>query len=172
MTDTEFRNVLLFVLQERSFPDSVCHGLKHWNNVYLNARFLAEKEGVNPLIPSLFAICHDFQRLSDGADLQHGPRAATRIKAEGGGIFSFLSEEELGDLVYACQTHTGGRKAPKQRIALCWDADRLDIGRVGIVPQTRFFHSQTARQMVERQDYSELDAYKKTQKTLGQWLYG
>jgi len=26
--------------------------------------------------------------------------------------------------------------------------------------------------MVERQDYSELDAYKKTQKTLGQWLYG
>ena len=37
------------------------------------------------------------------------------------------------------------------------DADRLDIRRVGIVPEEQFFYTDEARDMVSNQDYSPID---------------
>ena len=34
----------------------------------------------------------------------------------------------------ACQGHTHERTHPDVTIQTCWDADRLDLGRVGITP--------------------------------------
>ena len=93
-----------------------------------------------------FAISHDFQRRTDSIDPQHGPRAAKKLKANPK-LCDALTEEQLNDLVYACQTHTGGRKAPNMVVGICWDADRLDIGRVGIMPDPQYLTSETAKEI-------------------------
>ena len=45
-----------------------------------------------------------------------------------------ISDEKF-DLPYqACAGHTDGDTDAQITIQTCWDADRLDLGRVGIVP--------------------------------------
>jgi len=41
------------------------------------------------------------------------------------------------DLLYeACRLHTDGHTDGAPTLQACWDADRLDLGRVGITPQS------------------------------------
>ena len=37
-------------------------------------------------------------------------------------------------LVLACQTHTDGTISSEATVGVCFDVDRLDLGRVGIEP--------------------------------------
>ena len=45
----------------------------------------------------------------------------------------------------ACRYHSVGRIDRDVTIQTCWDADRLDLGRVGTVPRTAFLGSDLAR---------------------------
>ena len=44
------------------------------------------------------------------------------------------AESGLDQLVYACQYHSDGLTEADTTVQTCWDADRLDLGRVGIKP--------------------------------------
>lgn len=58
------------------------------------------------------------------------------------------SDFELGDpflQLNAKHDHAFGETCSDPTIALCWDADRLDIGRVGIAPDPIYFSTETAR---------------------------
>ena len=68
-----------------------------------------------------------------------------------------LSEEDLRILYRACAGHTGGVNPSCDTIACCWDADRLDIRRVGADLKLKFFNTEEARRMVKKQDYSAID---------------
>ena len=37
-------------------------------------------------------------------------------------------------LGYAIRHHTGGKVSEDPTIGACWDSERLDLGRVGIIP--------------------------------------
>ena len=63
--------------------------------------------------------------------------------------------EELSNQLSA--GHTGGRNPSCDTIACCWDADRLDIRRVGAKPNLQWFNTDAAREMVTNQDYSPID---------------
>ena len=52
------------------------HGLSHWLRVRGNGLRLAELTGADPDVVELFAFLHDSKRFSDGADPEHGRRAA------------------------------------------------------------------------------------------------
>ena len=107
--DPVFRTLLAYTYRHFSFTDSIVHGLPHWQNVWHNALYLSEKEGVDSLVPQLFAISHDFQRRNDAIDPQHGLRAAEKL--QGNPILEdALTTEQFWNLRYACQTHTGGKK--------------------------------------------------------------
>jgi uncharacterized protein len=51
------------------------------------------------------------------------------------GTSLLLSPAELELLALACEGHSRGDLHHDVTIATCWDADRLDLGRVGIRPQ-------------------------------------
>ena len=61
------------------------------------------------------------------------------------GTFFALEPDRLALLEYAIRHHTGGRTSDDPTIGTCWDADRLDIGRVGIIPHQRYMSTKPGR---------------------------
>lgn len=113
-------------------PDGV-HGPSHWARVLANGRRLAKATGANLDVVELFAVFHDSCRENDYRDPEHGPRAANLAYRMRGEWFE-LSDPDMGLLYYACSHHTGGGPEADITVQTCWDADRLDLGRVGIRP--------------------------------------
>ncbi len=107
------------------------HGVSHWARVRLNGVLLAQRTGARTDVVELFAFLHDSQRRHDGRDPDHGKRAATYVRALQGEVID-LDREGLEMLTYACAKHSDGHTEADVTVQTCWDADRLDLGRVGI----------------------------------------
>lgn len=130
----------LFPLGELSI-----HGPSHWRRVEKFAiRIAAHTEGADLTVCRLFAIYHDSCRLNEGLDYEHGPLAAEMLKSRFLNLttaFAFdASRFEL--LLYAIAHHTTGETSPDPTIGACWDADRLDLGRVGTQPHPRYMSTE------------------------------
>ncbi|MCP4581303.1 MAG: hypothetical protein GY839_06770 [candidate division Zixibacteria bacterium] len=108
-----------------------CHGILHWLRVRRNGLALCEKMNGNSKIAELFSVIHDCKRMDNGEDILHGKRASSFIGNTSGMIDSILSPNEIQILKYACEYHTTEDKSDNPDIQICWDADRLDLGRVG-----------------------------------------
>ena len=112
------------------------HGVAHWSRVWSNGRRLAQLEGSPEIdlgVVELFAWLHDSCRLNDEHDPDHGPRAA-ELACELRGAFFELSDERFELLRQACRGHTRGLVQAHPTVMVCWDSDRLDLGRVGLRP--------------------------------------
>jgi uncharacterized protein len=114
-------------------PDGI-HGVAHWARVLENGRRLAGATAARLGVVELFAVLHDSRRESEGRDLDHGRRAAAFVRAERGRLFD-LEDGDLELLVEACAGHVDGLVVGDATVGTCWDADRLDLGRVGIAPR-------------------------------------
>ena len=110
-----------------------CHGIDHWDRVYANGQLLITRK-VKSLVVGLFAYLHDFCRENDGEDLQHGPRAAAFIDTIRDTLLVDISDEDIHLLKEACRLHTVADRTGNPTIDACFDADRLDLRRVGITP--------------------------------------
>ncbi|MDF1798749.1 MAG: hypothetical protein P1V81_06200 [Planctomycetota bacterium] len=113
------------------------HGVAHWARVAANGRRLAGTTGADLGVVELFAWLHDSCRHDDGRDPDHGPRAVDFARELRGEFFD-LEEARFELLAAACELHTRGQTEAEVTIATCWDADRLDLGRVGTVPDPRY----------------------------------
>jgi len=120
------------------------HGASHWARVHTNGLRLAEQTDANPTVVALFALLHDSKRLNDGRDPKHGARAAEFAVSLQGSLLT-LSEAELEMLQFACEYHTDGLTEAEITVQTCWDADRLDLGRIGIRPDPRYLCTPAAR---------------------------
>ncbi len=110
------------------------HGAGHWARVAFHGRRIAGELGVPSRVPRLFALLHDSQRCHEGRDRDHGPRAAKFVRQlQEEGLLD-LTQEDLDLLVMACEGHSEGMCEAPLMVQVCWDADRLDLGRVGIRP--------------------------------------
>lgn len=144
------------VLQDTSVKYSSVHGPEHWARVERNGLYVAEKTGANKMIVQLFAVFHDCMRLNDSIDPGHGRRGAeyaTQIKDE----LIDIRQDDFDKFYYACEWHTDKVTADDITIAACWDADRLDIGRVGFILDVRFMNSKPAQEIADRDDLSPLN---------------
>lgn len=120
------------------------HGGSHWARVMHHGLHLASVTEADPLVVRLFAVFHDSQRRDEDEDPGHGARAASLVRklhSEGG---LGLDETRALWLIQACEGHSGGGIAVNPTIAACWDADRLDLGRVGIRPDPRYLCTSAA----------------------------
>ncbi|KIQ96264.1 hypothetical protein [Lysobacter sp. A03] len=113
------------------------HGFPHWARVYRHGLYVGRAVGADLRVVELFAFLHDSQRENEYTDPEHGSRAAhyacwLRSK----GRFE-LDAPALDLLVAACQGHSDGHQLADPTVMACWDADRLDLGRVGIRPDPR-----------------------------------
>lgn len=109
------------------------HGLSHWERVRENGLRLAEKLGADSVVAEYFAYLHDSQRLNDGWDPEHGRRAAQFVADLPQSLLP-ISTERLKTLQYACTYHSDGLITAGLNVQVCWDSDRLDLGRIGIQP--------------------------------------
>ncbi len=136
--------ILRAVLDEYALPWDGYHGVAHWARVLENGLRLAEETGANVQVVSLFALLHDSRRFNESTDPDHGPRAAEFAGTLRGRFFD-LPDPEFQLLYRACSGHTHERAHPNITIQTCWDADRLDLGRVGIIPHPNYLGTEIAR---------------------------
>lgn len=144
---------------------STIHGPSHWRAVGAVAAELAgafargAADGdphPDPELLLLFALLHDAMREDDGRDLEHGPRAAIlleRLRADGTLTLTDVRAEILTETLH---DHTNGTLSADPTIGTCWDADRLLIGRVGIVPDPRFCSTPEGRRRAVAGDLPDL----------------
>jgi uncharacterized protein len=126
------------------------HGPKHWHRVEKNAiRMAARTDGADLTVCRLFAIYHDSCRINDGSDHEHGPRAAAMLKEYFKNISTMFSFDatRLELLIHAVEHHTTGGISDNPTIGACWDADRLDLGRVGITPSSHLMSTAFGKEL-------------------------
>jgi uncharacterized protein len=136
--------ILDAILEEYDLPWDGDHGIVHWARVYENGVRLAAESGADVDVVRLFAILHDCRRVNEYTDPDHGPRAAEYARELRGLLFD-LPDPAFRLLHRACAGHTHERTHPDVTIRTCWDADRLDLGRVGITPDPSLLCTDPAR---------------------------
>lgn len=124
------------------------HGISHWARVKDNGMRLCEEyPDADKDVVELFAWLHDIERMNDGTDPEHGPRSAVLIVEELLGNYFTLEEQQAEDLIIAIRDHSKGQTDGTITVQICWDADRLDLGRFGTLPNPEFLctdHAKTA----------------------------
>ena len=127
------KQLVEFARQEFSLDWDGIHGAPHWSRVRRNGLILSEQTGANRRVVEYFAFIHDLGRLNDNHDPEHGYRAALIAEKIAGDLIA-VDAVELDLLMEACQGHSDGHLEADVTVMTCWDADRLDLGRVGIRP--------------------------------------
>ncbi len=138
-------HVVEAVFSRSTGKHSRIHGPEHWKRVAAAGAALAgDAPGADLLVVLLFALFHDAMRLGDGRDPSHGSRAANlaRELLEDGRV---LSAERLSVLALACERHDDGGVSGDPTIGTCWDADRLNLWRVGVEPDPTLLSTAAAR---------------------------
>ena len=120
------------------------HGFDHWMRVLHNGRLLANAENANLKVVELFCLLHDTRRLNEDEDPLHGQRAANYAQTLRGVWFD-VSGDEMDLLTEALSYHSDGYTVGDITVKVCWDADRLDLGRVGIRPAPERLCTDTAK---------------------------
>jgi uncharacterized protein len=129
-------------------PDSI-HGPAHWRRVERNGLKLAAHTGADVSVIRLFAIFHDCRRENDLTDIGHGARGA-EFATTFRHMLHTLTDESFERLHVACALHTDDLRHSDPTIGTCWDADRLDLTRVGVLPDPRFMSTDFGRKEAKR----------------------
>jgi uncharacterized protein len=139
------RSLVDAVLERSTGKDSSIHGESHWQRVAAaGLALLPETAGANPALVFLFALFHDSMRLNDNYDPLHGSRGAALARELRGEAFD-IDDPEMELLGFACEEHTNGGVDSDPTVGVCWDADRLNLWRVGRRPDPRLLSTQAAK---------------------------
>jgi uncharacterized protein len=138
------RELIQTILERYTLPWEGTHGVPHWARVLENGRRLSETTGARRDIVELFAVFHDSQRINEGIDDGHGRRGAELARGLRGVAYD-LGDEAFTLLIQACDLHTEGYLDGDVTLRTCWDADRLDLARVGITPRVEKLCTDGAR---------------------------
>ena len=128
-------------VENMKLPPMGIHGVFHWMAVYRNALLMDPSPEHDHYYWS-FAVLHDCCRDDDGADAEHGYRASRVIDSY--------------DMQHAIRLHshvTDDKMAPRW-VRICWDADALDIVRLGIKIDPSRLRTDEARLLWEERNES------------------
>jgi uncharacterized protein len=151
MVNEELINLLK---KESLLFDSPIHGFYHWQTVERNGLYLSQFSGADSKVVVYFAYFHDCMRENENTDPKHGPRGAEFAKLHQNILG--LTNSQLDKLCLACSSHTYGHQSNCPTITTCWDADRLDIGRVGVIPNSKYLFNAEAKRISDQGDRKSL----------------
>jgi uncharacterized protein len=114
-----------------------------------NGLLIAKQSRANIVVVRLFALFHDSRRANESTDPDHGARGGQFARSLHHALLH-ISDAEMDLLEEACRNHTSGRHHADPTIGTCWDADRLDLGRVGIIPEPRYMSTALGRQIAQK----------------------
>ena len=148
---------------EERFSASDIHDISHGRRVAINGRLLCDcfdkrtlwfmrkyKDKPNLRVITLFAFLHDSHRVDDGCDMEHGPRAAKALNDIRFSLLSYLSDKEFEQLKDAIKYHTSAKTHPDITVAICFDADRLDLVRIGIQPDPQYMATRCGKYLAKQ----------------------
>lgn len=139
--------ILATILAGYTLPIRGAHGVAHWARVLENGLRVAESTGADAEVVTLFALFHDARRVGEYRDEGHGLRGAQLASALRGTLVH-LDDARFALLFEACRLHTDGLTAGDPTLLACWDADRLDLGRVGVTPKPHRLCTDAARGLI------------------------
>lgn len=144
----EFRTILQIAREEFRLGERSFHGPDHWENVERNGWELSKSvPGCHLDVVRYFAMIHDARREDEADDPDHGLRAA-EFAAELYEAKAFpleFTRNKLDLLKEACRGHNSGAVSSDPTIGVCWDADRLDLVRVGEIPNPDLLSTEVAK---------------------------
>lgn len=135
------------ILDGHALPVRGLHGVAHWARVLENGLRIAEVTGADREVVTLFALFHDARRVSEGRDSGHGQRGGELARSLRGELVH-LDDNRFELLFEACRLHTDGGATGDRTLLACWDADRLDLGRVGVTPEPRRLGTKAGRNLL------------------------
>ena len=122
------------------------HGPAHWRRVQQSGLLLATRTGADPIVVRLFALFHDSRRENEGCDDGHGACGAAYAAELRGKLYD-LDDASFALLEEACIWHTDRHFSENATVGTCWDADRLDLGRVGMIPNPDYMSTEFAKEI-------------------------
>ena len=139
--------ILKAILDGHTLHRRGLHGVAHWARVRETGLRLAGETGADVDVVALFALFHDARRVHEGDDHGHGRRGGDLARTLRGTLVH-LDDDRFELLYEACRLHTDGLVTGDATLLTCWDADRLDLGRVGIRPHPDRLGTDAARGMI------------------------
>jgi uncharacterized protein len=140
--------ILRTILETYALPVWGAHGVGHWARVFESGERIVEgTPGADAEVVGLFALFHDSRRVNEYYDHNHGLRGAELARALRGSLVH-LDDRRFELLYEACRLHTDGLTEGDPTLLACWDADRLDLGRVGITPDPGRLGTDAARKLI------------------------
>lgn len=124
------------------------HGPHHWRRVERNGLWLSSQTGADVFIIRLFAWFHDARRENECTDPEHGARGAEYATSLRGHLFD-LEDQAFDKLLFACTWHTDSDHSDDPTIGTCWDSDRLDLGRVGMIPSEYYMSTAFGKEVAQ-----------------------
>lgn len=140
--------ILRAILSGYALPIVGEHGIAHWARVLENGLKIAASNGADTEVVALFALFHDSRRVNEHEDDGHGVRGAQFARSLRGQLVH-LDDARFELLFEACALHSDGAMEGNPTVQTCWDADRLDLGRVGIQPHPQRLCTAGARAVLE-----------------------
>jgi uncharacterized protein len=126
--------------------DSPVHGETHWRCVAASGLALAAATpGADTVVCLCFGLLHDMRRENESFDPGHGPRAAELARSLAADGRLALGEARTALLAAALALHADGMTSADPTTGACWDADRVHLPRVGIVPRADLLSTEAGR---------------------------
>ena len=88
---------------------------------------------------------------NESSDPMHGHRIADLLPQLG----LEIPKTSLSKLIEACRYHNDGKTSSDPTIGVCWDADRLDLPRVGITVDPDLLSTKEAKELAQAEPMQE-----------------
>jgi len=144
------------VISDPELRNSPIHGPDHWARVERNGIFIGEQVGADITVIRLFALFHDSKRKNDCIDPGHGKKGAENAKSLRNKLFE-ISDDQFNNFYNACGLHTRQIHTSDVTMGVCWDSDRLDLGRIGMQPSAKFMNTTIAKNIINNNDWEKLE---------------
>ena len=127
---------------------SFYHGITHWQHVEAFGLMMWEQcPAADKEVIRWFAYLHDAMRGCDGYECEHGAAAAKFISRIRKTFLRDLTDGQIRTLKLACKYHTVRQHTDDLTVNICFDADRLDLPRVGIRPEVKKMASDIGKEL-------------------------
>jgi uncharacterized protein len=142
-------DLLRTILEGYELPKEGLHGPRHWIRVSrMGLKLARATAGADQEVVHMFALFHDSRRVNEEIDPDHGLRGAELARSMRDTHLIHLNDAQFDLLRYACVHHTDGETSTEPTIGCCWDADRLDLDRVGIEPEADYLSTLAGKGMI------------------------
>lgn len=156
MIEAPYTSLWNHVIKHSMVHELSVHSLDHWLRVERNGLYLSRFTGADHEVVQLFALFHDCMRINDADDDGHGQRGADFAQELKHSYFE-IEDTAFERLYIACASHTDELFHDDVTIGTCWDADRLDIGRIGLVANPAYLNTDIAKTIAAQKRFDYLE---------------